>query len=340
MRLFAGLLALIVGAAVTAAAGEPPKCQIQLLGELPLGLDHGDLVVEAQINGRPARMIVDTGAVATELDRPSAEALGLNVKPVIEVTRLQFFGVGGGVDAAEARVAEFRLGSLVARNQDMLVVGRRAFGDTKGLLGAGFLMQADVEFDVPHARLRFFRPKGCAGDEVIYWGGAYSSARMTGSSADQKISVVVRVNGVPVLAEMDTGTTHSILTSAAAARAGVTPQSEGVASAGRIVGIGPTEVPIYSGVFPSFSFGDETIKNARLDIGDLFGADKEVFTGTRLPEPAIDAPAMLLGADFFRSHRVYIALSQRTVYVSYVGGPVFQSRAAAAQPAPPPASPN
>jgi hypothetical protein len=127
---------------------------------------------------------------------------------------------------------------------------------------------------------------------------------------------------------------------AAAARAGVTPQSEGVASAGRIVGIGPTEVPIYTGVFPSFSFGDETIKNARLDIGELFGADKEVYTGARLPEPTVDAPAMLLGSDFFRSHRVYVALSQRTVYVSYMGGPVFQTRAAATRPAPPPAPPN
>jgi hypothetical protein len=32
---------------------------------------------------------------------------------------------------------------------------------------------------------------------------------------------------------------------------------------------------------------------------------------------------MLIGADFFRSHRIYVARDQRRVYVSYVGGRVF-----------------
>jgi hypothetical protein len=34
---------------------------------------------------------------------------------------------------------------------------------------------------------------------------------------------------------------------------------------------------------------------------------------------------MLLGADFFRSHRVYVSLGQRKVYASYLGGPVFSA---------------
>jgi hypothetical protein len=48
---------------------------------------------------------------------------------------------------------------------------------------------------------------------------------------------------------------------------------------------------------------------------------------------------MLLGADFFQSHRVYVARSQRRIYVSYMGGPVFQTRrdAPASAPAPAPA---
>jgi hypothetical protein len=34
---------------------------------------------------------------------------------------------------------------------------------------------------------------------------------------------------------------------------------------------------------------------------------------------------MALGADFFRSHRIYVSQAQRQVYVSYTGGPVFQA---------------
>ena len=34
-------------------------------------------------------------------------------------------------------------------------------------------------------------------------------------------------------------------------------------------------------------------------------------------------PGMLLGADFFRSHRVLVSHSQHKMYFTYVGGPVF-----------------
>ena len=33
---------------------------------------------------------------------------------------------------------------------------------------------------------------------------------------------------------------------------------------------------------------------------------------------------MMLGADFLRSHRLLVAHSQRKVYFTYAGGPVFQ----------------
>jgi hypothetical protein len=35
-------------------------------------------------------------------------------------------------------------------------------------------------------------------------------------------------------------------------------------------------------------------------------------------------PSMLLGADFIRAHRIYIAKSQGKLYFSYNGGPIFQ----------------
>jgi clan AA aspartic protease (TIGR02281 family) len=326
------MVAAGVFAALPAAAAPAPTCRLQQVGDLPLTLDHGELVVEAEIDGKPVHMIVDTGAVATQLFRPAAEALGLDVKPVIEVTRLQFYGVGGKTDAAEARVSAFRMGTLLALNQDMLVIKSRFTGGAAGLLGMGFLSQADMEFDLQNGRLRFFKPKNCVGDQVVYWGKAFSSAKMTGSSANRNIQVKVQLDGRPILAEMDTGSNHSVLTSAAAAKVGVTPTSDGVVKVGESHGIGPKPVATYVAVFPTFAFGDETIQNAKLQIADLFGADKDVGTGSNIPSPVLDAPEMLLGADFFRAHRVYVALSQRMVYVSYTGGPVFQTATEAARP--------
>jgi hypothetical protein len=59
--------------------------------------------------------------------------------------------------------------------------------------------------------------------------------------------------------------------------------------------------------FQSFRIGGEEIRNTRLRIGD---------TG-------LDDVDMLLGADFFLSHRIYVANSQNKVYFTYKGGPVL-----------------
>jgi hypothetical protein len=59
--------------------------------------------------------------------------------------------------------------------------------------------------------------------------------------------------------------------------------------------------------FASFRIGDEEIRNTHLRIGD---------TGLR----DVD---MLIGADFFLSHRIYVASSQHKLYFTYNGGPVL-----------------
>ena len=46
-------------------------------------------------------------------------------------------------------------------------------------------------------------------------------------------------------------------------------------------------------------------------------------TGSRIAREIDGLPEMLIGADFVRSHRIYVALGQRKVYFSYLGGPVF-----------------
>jgi tetratricopeptide (TPR) repeat protein len=94
----------------------------------------------------------------------------------------------------------------------------------------------------------------------------------------------------------------------AAARAGVKPDTAGVVDAGYSTGIGRSLVKNYIAPFSSFKIGDnEEIKNARLRIADIGNQEGD----------------MLLGADFFLSHHVYVANSQHRLYFTYNGGPVF-----------------
>ena len=39
--------------------------------------------------------------------------------------------------------------------------------------------------------------------------------------------------------------------------------------------------------------------------------------------PFANVPRMVLGVDFLRAHRVYVARSQRKLYFTYTGGTVF-----------------
>ena len=66
------------------------------------------------------------------------------------------------------------------------------------------------------------------------------------------------------------------------------------------------------GRFDTFQIAGETIGHARLRVVHVpQGRNGQNFD-------------MILGADFFRSHRVLAAYSQHKLYFSYLGGPVFQ----------------
>ncbi|HEY2177878.1 MAG TPA: retroviral-like aspartic protease family protein, partial [Caulobacteraceae bacterium] len=276
------LVTWIVGAEPAAAAEAQPHCQLQAVGELPLV--GGQMVTEASVDGRPVKLLIDTGAFGTLLFTGEARRLGLFLRP----TGAKSYGVGGESDVFSARVKEFKLGDMVERDADLVVAGE-TFKGIQGVLGAKFLMQADVEFDLAHGKVRFFKPKGCAGDEVVYWGAAYSVAPMVGTPRDQ-ILVRVSVNGAPIVAQMDTGASASVLTPGAAARAGVTVRSAGVVAAGALRGLGRAPVESRVGTFSSFSFGEETIKNTRLQIADMFGADKDTHINTRIASAVTDQP--------------------------------------------------
>ncbi|HXV01282.1 MAG TPA: retroviral-like aspartic protease family protein [Caulobacteraceae bacterium] len=319
---FVGLLAALAVAG-SGALAEEQHCQLQAIGELPL--EGGGPVTDAQVNGQSVRLLIDTGSFGTLLFTADARKLGLFLRP----TGAKSYGVGGESDIFSARVKEFRLGNMTEHDADLAVTGE-SFKGISGVLGAKFLMQADVEFDFAHGKVRFFKPRGCTGDQVVYWGDAYSVAPTAGATQDQ-ILVRVSVNGAPVVAQLDSGASTSVLTPGAAARAGITARSAGVVAAENLHGLGRVPVESRVGLFTTFSFGEETIKNARIVIADMFAADKDTAINTRIASAVTDQPQMLLGADFLRAHRVYVALSQHKIYVSYVGGPVFV--------APPPAPP-
>lgn len=94
----------------------------------------GHFWAQAQVNGRPLRVLVDTGASQVALTRADARRLGVDVaaldydKPVMTAD--------GRMQAARVRLAHVSVGTAEVRDVDALVVKR---GLNASLLGMSYL---------------------------------------------------------------------------------------------------------------------------------------------------------------------------------------------------------
>jgi predicted aspartyl protease len=322
--------ALLAG---TPAGAAPAACQLLRLAELSVTTLQNKPLVDIAVNGHAARMLVDTGAQRSSLWRPALESLGLHGVGSGE----RFVGAGGSDDADIVTVRDFSLGGYVVHDLRLYVLGRGTEpGSFVGFLGEDLLSKLDVEFDLPSRAIRLFNPRNCSGDEVVYWAKSYSMMPLVHQigSGDWPLLRVV-LNGREVLALLDSGSGHSTVTSQLVQRPGMAPAS--AAAATPMQGIAGRPVATSVAVFPTLSIGQEQIQNVRLRVADLFKSSRETHTGSMIPTDPLNAPDMLIGADFFLAHRIYIARSQGKVYFTYQGGPIFQTEVpgpapAAAQP--------
>jgi aspartyl protease family protein len=94
---------------------------------IPMAID-GHFWVEARLNGRKVRFLVDSGATMTTVDRQTALKSGVQVSP----QRDQFVRTGNGIiRVSSGRAAELEVGGItrsdvglqVADNDDLNVLG-------------------------------------------------------------------------------------------------------------------------------------------------------------------------------------------------------------------------
>ena len=95
----------------------------------------GHFVLHPFVDGRRVRMLVDTGASVVALSREDAAAAGIRVRQEHFTRRLAT--ANGTVEAAPVRIAEIRLGDIVVRNVEAVVLPEGRL-DTS-LLGMSFL---------------------------------------------------------------------------------------------------------------------------------------------------------------------------------------------------------
>ena len=295
--------ALWAGASSASAA----QCHLHKLFDLPVTLEGQTAVVSAKINGQDVRFEVDSGAYYSSVTPEAAKRLGLEYVGGLQSME----GVGGREHGGVANAKDFVFAGVPLKDIEFLVAGREFHPRTVGLLGENVLGLADVEFDLANGVMRFFRPDGCFGVDLAYWANHADNAVPIDAYValtHPHITGRAMVNGHPIKVMFDTGFSVSMLSRAAAERAGVQMDGADVKPAGMVSGLGRGVVEAWTAPIASFKIGDEEIKNTRLVVGKLDGIDVDMF----------------LGMDFFLSHRIFLARSQDKLYFTYNGGPVFR----------------
>jgi predicted aspartyl protease len=316
----AGALLAVLG---TGTRGEA-ACQLLQEGELQVTMHGFTPLIPASIDGHAVEMLVDTGAAKSIIWRSKVQELGLRITS----SRVKFYGAGGADAAGNVLVHDFGLAGETAHNVSLYATGRgKSFADSAGILGEDVLSRWDLEFDLSAGKIRLFKPKNCEGDQVAYWTTDYYMTNLVnGAAGTNWLEAKVSLDGHQIIALFDTGATLSTVSSKALLNTGIKAETPPVAAeATRGLVNRPIETAI--AVFPRLTVGQESVENAKLRIADLFRENTEVKTGSMIPRKVVATPDLIIGADFFMAHRIYVARSQGKIYFTYKGGQIFQLRA-------------
>ena len=288
---FIGLAA--AGLCAAGARRAEAACDHVVLAELPVEIEGGPISAAPMSSGR-----VDGRSVRILVDT------GADVSTLTPAA-IGKLGLPGVYEAksmdrpnGQVQVPSFSVGTLTASGLTLKAMGAGAGPNSPDMrLGVDLLlpMYADLDIDLPHKKVRLIRADGCTRDQVVYWQGGYA----VGDLLDPQypgIYAEVRVDGMPLKARFDSSV-YSVL------------GAEGLRKLRLPAGAAPQ--------FKTFAFSQESIQNPAIPVGEL-------------PRFEQGEPDMVIGLDFMLSHRIYVARSQRKLYVSYVGGRAF----APAPPAP------
>jgi predicted aspartyl protease len=314
-----GRLTVAACSVLVAAAAFPASaaCTIKVL-PIPIAMKGLRPMVTAKINEQDVSFLLDSGSAINMISGQFAadhklKPMGVNGIASRIADDGQSMGSGAaGTTMVNGVVLAQQVAFLGTVFKNVAFVTSPRLTGASGLIGQSLLHQTDVEYDLSGGVVRLVKPDGCSGTDMVYWtkpGTAYSKTGLDWSNPNDTHSrISITINGVKLLALLDTGADVSLITEKAAARAGVKSTDPGVVATGMGGGL-DSNFQTWTGTFADMKIGDEELKNVRLNIG----------------RSAADEFDILLGADFFMAHHVYVANSQQQVYFAYTGGTVFRT---------------
>ena len=247
---------------------------------VPVRVQDGFPFVTAEVNGRLAAFLLDTGSHSLLLLPDAAARLGLTTDPG-QSTRL--LGTGGARDVPNVVLRGMTLGGAPVAGGSVPVSALQHLPVTDpplaGLLGANLLASYDLELDFGAGRLTLLAPTGCP----TLAGAAMPLRPIPGGD----YAVDVLVNGAPVLALPDTGSRQTLLSTEAARRLGL----DAPIAASTTHGVDGQRVPMRFVQLRSVQVATDRARSMPASVTEL----------------RLEPVEMLLGLDWFRQRRVWLS---------------------------------
>ena len=277
-------------------AKTPRNCIIRKRASLPVRI-QGLPLVTAQINGKPATLVLDTGAEFLILSSAAAARLGVSKRYDFQRSMT---GIGKTVATGDARLDSMRLGGAsIAYPRALVGDVSIDLGGTSvdGLLGASPLADFDLDLDLPHGRLDLYDRLECDSLRPP-WSGRYATLETT-RSLSQHPFMSVSVNGRKLTASIDSGAQRTVIAARAAAPAGIGADSQLPGPALQTRGMAGETLPASLHLLRDFRVGGIPVRGPVMVVAAALPSD-------------IDA---LLGLDFLLGHRVWLSYGSRRIFI-------------------------
>ncbi|MBX9900697.1 MAG: retroviral-like aspartic protease family protein [Burkholderiaceae bacterium] len=276
--------------------------------EIPVHIVNRRPIATLKLNGVDVPLLVDSGAFFSFLTPSTATELDLYLKKLPSGLSLE--GYTGRIEAKLTRVEKVGLLGTELKNVEFIVGGNELGSGIKGILGRNILAIADTEYDLAHGVVRLSFPKGdCKKNNFAYWAGeapVIVAPLETGfNRVDTAIHVDVKVNGTRDQALLDTGAPWTTLTLKYAKKSGIEEQD--LIPNGRTGGAGEGFEKSWTARVARVEVAEEKINDSRLRVDDVTSKNQ----------------GMILGLDYFLSHRIYVSRLQNQMYATWNGVPIF-----------------
>lgn len=255
---------------------------------------RGLVELPAHVAGIPIRVVVDSGAQFSAIDRRLAERLGLKAAPI----PLLAFGVSGEPSLTHTVGLDLTIGAMTVRGMraatlELLTLSgaiRRPFAM---LIGRDVLRAVTADIDWPQGRIRFVRPGAFRPPP----GAAVARARSQGGA----LMVPLAIEGRPPIEVMvDTGATAEVAVSEKTAQALGLLDGRPMAT-GRSVSLGGISEDRVTRV-RTVDFAGQVLREV----------DVQIFR----PSVQGPLPAGLLGAGVLRNYRVGLDLEAGVLWLT------------------------